>query len=62
VLKNGIELRRAVGYTETDSSLITLAAGAAINDVITFKAFAVSQTLAPLQNNGVIPAGLSIKY
>lgn len=59
VLKNGIELRRAVGYVETDSSHITLAAGAALNDVITIKAFAVSQTLAPLQNNGVIPAGTS---
>jgi hypothetical protein len=59
VLKNGIELRRAVGYVETDTTHVTLAAGATAGDVITFKAFAVSQTLSPLQNNGVIPAGTS---
>jgi hypothetical protein len=57
VLKNGLELRRAVAYTETDTTHVTLAAGATLGDVVTFRAFAVSQTLAPLQNNGVIPAG-----
>jgi hypothetical protein len=54
-----LELRRAVAYTETDTTHVTLAAGATLGDVVTFKAFAVSQTLAPLQNNGVIPAGLA---
>lgn len=57
VLKNGVELRRAVGYTETDSTHVTLAAGAALNDVITFRAYAIGTLTAPLQNNGVIPAG-----
>lgn len=59
VVKNGLELRRAIAYTETDTTHVTLAAGATVGDVIIFKAFAVSQILAPLQNNGVIPAGTS---
>lgn len=57
VLKNGVELRRAVGYAETSNTTVTLAAGAALNDVITLRAYAIGTLTAPLQNNGVIPAG-----
>jgi hypothetical protein len=57
VLKNGVELRRAVSYTETSNTRVTLAAGAALNDTLTFRAYAIGTLTAPLQNNGVIPAG-----
>jgi hypothetical protein len=57
VLKNGVELRRAVQFAETNNTTVTLAAGAALNDVLTFRAYAIGTLTAPLQNNGVIPAG-----
>lgn len=57
VFKNGSRLRRGVDYTETSNTQVTLATGAAAGDIITFVAYAVSQVLAPLQNNGLPPAG-----
>jgi hypothetical protein len=47
-----------LGYVETDSShSLPSRQGLQLMMLSPFKAFAVSQTLAPLQNNGVIPAG-----
>jgi hypothetical protein len=59
VFKNGVRLRRGTNYTETSSTQVTLTTPCAAGDVITFAAFAISQVLAPLQNNGVIAAGNS---
>lgn len=57
VFKNGLRLRRGTDYTETSTTQVTLITPCAAGDTITFTAYAVSQILAPLQNNGVIPAG-----
>lgn len=55
----GQMLRRAVDYTETSTSVITLAAGATVGDLLYFVAFAISQITPTYANNGV-PAGGTI--
>lgn len=57
VFKNGLLLKLATAYTETDNSHVTLAAGANVGDVLTFVAFAVSQVTPTFYQNGVPPAG-----
>lgn len=53
----GEMLRRAVDYTETSSSSITLAAGATVGDLLIFIAFGVNQLIAPVVNNGIPQGG-----
>lgn len=49
-------LRRAVDYTETDSTHVTLAAGATNGDLLIFRAFAVSGAIVPTVFSG-LPVG-----
>lgn len=57
VFKNGALLRLATAYAETDSTHITLVAGANVGDTLTFVAFSVSQVTPTFYQNGVPPAG-----
>lgn len=57
VFKNGELLRRAVDYTETSATEITLAVGAAAGDKLTFLAFAIAQIDPPATLNGVPQGG-----
>lgn len=53
----GEMLRRAVDYTETSSSSITLTSPAALGDTLIFIAFGVNQLIAPVVNNGLPQGG-----
>jgi hypothetical protein len=52
VWKNGLMLRRATDYTETNSVTITLAVGCAAGDKLWFIAIAVNQLTPPIVFNG----------
>lgn len=56
VWKNGILLRRASEYSETSSNTIGLGVAAIVTDVFQFVAFAISQLIIPIVNNG-LPSG-----
>lgn len=58
----GEMLRRGIDYTETSTTVVTMAVGAVLNDVYTFVALAVSQVTPSYATNGLPVGGTAAQY